>query len=96
MSSGRWEFAAVASTVLLFVFALLALNNASAATYEWMSAAQATLGIAMSGFIAYGIAALRKTKPTKKQKFYHWAAVIALAITVANIAYWNLFMWWEI
>ena len=96
MNSGRCGFAAVASTVLLLVFALLALNYAAAATYEWMSAAQAVLGIAMLGFIAHGIAALRKTKPTKKQKFYHWAVVIALAITAASIIYWNLFMWWKI
>ena len=99
-SFGSWDalasFAAAASTVLLILFALLALNYAAAVTYEWMSAAQAALGIAMIGLIAHGIADIRKTKPTKKQKFCHWAVVIALVITVANIAYWNLFMWWKI
>ena len=70
-SLGRWNtlasFTAAASTVLLMIFALLALNNAVADTYQWMSAAQIAFGVAMTGLIVYGIAALRKTGPAKNR-----------------------------
>lgn len=97
---GRWSLLSavmqVAAGVVLAAMASRAMSYALADSYIWTMAAFAVLAVLMTGLILSGIVMLPKTESTKKRKVYNWAAVISLAVTVINIVYWNLFMWWKI
>lgn len=97
---GRWSLLAAAmqtaAGVVLAVMASRAMSYALADSYVWTAVVFAVLAVLMTGCILYGAVMIRKTESAKKRKIYNWAAVISLAVTVGNIMYWNLFMWWSI
>lgn len=97
---GRWSMLAAvmqaAAVVVLAVMASGAMSYALANSYAWMTVLLAVLAVFMTGFILYGAITLPKTKSSKMRKFYNWSTAVLLAVTVVNIMYWNLFMWWKI
>lgn len=97
---GRWSLLAailqVTAVAMLAVMASQAMSYALADSYAWTTVVIAVVAVLMAGFILYGIAMLKRTESTKKRKLYNWITVVFLAVTVVNVMYWNLFMWWKI
>lgn len=96
----RWSTIAaliqLTAVALLAAVALHAFGYALSSSYAWMIVAFGIILAVMVGLAIYGAAMLRKVESTGKLKCCNWAAVIFLAISVANIVYWNLFMFWQI
>lgn len=97
---GRWSMLAavmqVAVVVVLAILVFRAMSYALADSYAWMAVVFAVIAVFMTGFTLYGAVTLLKTESTKWRKLYNWVTAILLAVTVGNIIYWNLFMWWKI
>ncbi|MBR1692590.1 MAG: beta-lactamase family protein, partial [Lachnospiraceae bacterium] len=97
---GRWSAcAAIVQAVLVPLLVWMALCAASyklSSSYLWGFILVGILTLVMAGLAIYGIAALRKTDCSKKRRFYNLITVLSLAVTVVNILYWNLFMFWYI
>lgn len=97
---GRWSilaaFLQIAAIAVLAAMAVQVMSYALAGTYAWLTVVFAVLAVLMTGFIVYAIARIPKIKATKKRKAYNWSTAILLVVTVANILYWNLFMWWRL
>lgn len=84
-------------TFLLFIIGLIKLSiYALSSSYIWIFMTFNIMIIIITALIIYGTMMLRKTNSTKKRKFYNRVTLILLKITILNIGYWNLFMFWEI
>lgn len=97
---GKWSATAaliqLAAVILFAVMASLAMAYALASSYTWMVAVMGVLALVMLGLVLYGIWQMRKSSASKKRKIYNWLTIFMLLAAVANILYWNLFMWWSI
>lgn len=97
---GKWSMLAaivqVAAIVMLATAAAQASSYALASSYTWMVVMIGVIAVLMAVLIVYGIVTLQKTESTIKRKIFNWVTVVLMAITVVNIMYWNLFMWWKI
>lgn len=84
-------------TFLLFIIGLIKLSIYDlSSSYIWIFMTFNIMIIIITALIIYGTMMLRKTNSTKKRKFYNRVTLILLKITILNIGYWNLFMFWEI
>lgn len=97
---GKWSMLAaivqLATIVVLAVAVARASSYALASSYTWMVVMIGVIAVLMAVLIVYGIVTLQKTESTIKRKIFNWVTVVLMAITVVNIMYWNLFMWWKI
>ncbi len=94
----RWSSLAAVVQIVVIALILLAISLvstfATADTYMWIVYVLAILMCTMFGMAVYGIVKLRKVQLSKKGRFYNWVTIVLLLTTVANMAYWNVFMWW--
>lgn len=86
----------LAAASLLAVIVLGALSYKPADSYIWASAALGLLVIVMAAFIIFGVYMLKKSESGRLRKLYNWITTVMLTVTVANILYWNLFMFWKL
>lgn len=94
---GIWSsVACLLEIALLCGFAVIVIKVSSyalAGTYLWLTGVIFALGVAMMGFALYGVVKLVRVPP-KKARVYLWTVVVTLLISVVNIWYWNLYMFW--
>lgn len=86
----------LAAASLLAVIVLGASSYQTADSYIWASAALGLVATVMAAFIIYGVYLLKKSESGRLRKLYNWITTVMLAVTVANILYWNLFMFWKL
>lgn len=95
-------FSSWAAVLQLTAAALLAVILSGAAGFElsasyvWASVALGVIAAAMAAFIIWGVYRIRKSESGRLRKFYNYITIVMLAVTAANILYWNLFMFWKI
>lgn len=65
-------------------------------SYQWMFAGFGLVALGMGLTAAYGIWKIKKYPSTKKRKAYNICVVGLLLVTVVNICYWNLFVFWMV
>lgn len=96
----RWSTLAallqLAAALLLAVMFFGATSYAPAITYSWANAAFIPLMVVMAVVAVYGIAALCKAQSGRMRKLYNIITLVMLVVTITDILYWNLFMFWEI
>ncbi|MCM1261303.1 MAG: beta-lactamase family protein [Butyrivibrio sp.] len=96
---GRWSTLAallqIAAALLVMIMAIGASSYASAASYTWANAAFIPLMIVMVAVVIYGIVALCKMQSGKLRKLYNIITLVMIAVTITDILYWNLFMFWK-
>lgn len=93
------SLAAVAQVMLIALIVLtvsLVSSYAIAKSYMWVFWLVALLMCLMVGMVIYGVRKLSTVELSKKCKFYNGITIAMLAVTVVNILYWNLFMWWYV
>lgn len=97
---GGWRFAAalsqLAAAMVFALMAKLALSYAVASSYSWLCGVIGVLALVMLALAGWGGVLLRWTLLTKRQRIWNGLTLLLLLVTVANIGYWNLFMWWKI
>lgn len=97
---GKWSLLAIIMQVAAVAMLTTALVRASgyalASSYIWMFIVIGAIAVFMTGLIVYGIVMIQRVESTVKRKIINWITVIMMAITVVNIMYWNLFMWWKV
>ncbi|MBQ8827507.1 MAG: serine hydrolase [Oscillospiraceae bacterium] len=97
---GRWNIISgsvqTVFIVLLGFVAVSAFGYALSSTYAWAIAVAGILAVIMLVLAVYGFVKLPKTESGKFRKFCNYTTAVCLAVTVVNIAYWNLFMFWKI
>lgn len=97
---GKWSNLAciLQVIVLLFLAAVISMasNYAWGITYSWMFAVIGIIAIVMIGLICYGFLKITKNLSSKKRKFFNYTILLSMLITVVNILYWNLFMFWAL
>lgn len=95
---GKWSTAAgllqilaliLLSAVIICVSAYVRWN-----TYVWIFVLFGILAIVMASMSVYGIVKNRGTQLKKRQKVFNYFTVGFMVVTVVNILYWNLFMFW--
>lgn len=81
--------------VLLFATSLLSINMWKIAAYRLWAAAMLLLLCALTALCIIKIVTFRKKK-TRRQKLLRVFALLAAAGVAANIAYWEMFMFWTV
>ena len=96
----KWNtFVTITQIMVFLLFAVVAFNAMNYAlfnTYVWAIVACGVIAVIMVALVLYGIVSMRKIEATKKIKCYNWVTGIFALITLTNIIYWNLFMWWKL
>lgn len=93
------SLAAVAQVMLIALIVLtvsLVSSYATANTYMWVFWLVALLMCLMVGMVIYGARKLRIVEFNRKCKLYNGMTIAMLVVTVVNMLYWNLFMWWYV
>lgn len=97
---GGWRFAAalsqLAAAVAVAVIVQQAMSYAVASSYSWLCGVIGVLALVMLVLAGWGGVRLRRALLTKRQRLWNGVVVLLLLVTVVNIGYWNLFMWWKI
>jgi hypothetical protein len=65
-------------------------------SYTWIFAVIGAAMLIMIVMAVYGVCRMRKIFSSRKRKLYNIGVEISLVITVLNILYWNLFMFWAL
>ena len=95
-----WRISAAVLQLLALLMFLWVWSRVSALaladTYAWMFAVIGVLGIFMFALSVYGIFKGRKAALKLRQRLCNGMISILLLGTVANICYWNLFMFWAL
>jgi len=81
--------------VLLFATSLISINMWKIAAYRLWAAAMLLLLCALTALCIIKIVTFRKKK-TRRQKLLRVFALLAAAGVAANIAYWEMFMFWTV
>ncbi len=97
---GLWSTAAAFLQLTALLFLVLIAHSVSVYalgdTYIWMFAAIGVLAIVMGVMCVYGLILNNKAVLKKRQRVFHNVTVFFLLVAVANVLYWNLFMFWEV
>lgn len=97
---GRWSTLSCMFQLALSVLLAAAMTMMSGyelyRNYAWIFAVIGIIGIVMTGMMVYGFARNLKAPSGKGRKIYNILTVFFMAVTVVNILYWNLFMFWEV
>lgn len=94
------KWSATASILQLFGAALLTIVMGKVSTYAvgytyiWMFSLFGLLALVMMAMVIVGFMKIRKNKCSRKSKVLHFMISIFMMVTVINICYWNLFMFW--
>lgn len=95
---GKWSTAVglLQLLALILLFAVIVCVSAYVRwnAYVWMFVLFGILAIVMVCMSVYGIVKNRGAKLKKRQKVFHYFTVGFMVVTVVNILYWNLFMFW--
>lgn len=95
---GKWSAAAelLQLLALLLLFAVVVCVSICVQwnAYVWVFAVFGILGLLMAGMSIYGIVKNRGAQLKKRQKVFNYFTVGFMVVTVTNILYWNLFMFW--
>lgn len=96
----RWSaLACTLQGMALFLLAAI-INNVSnyamGKTYSWMFGALGVLAVGMLAMSVYGILKTGKSSGCKSRKALRYGMAATLLVTVADILYWNLFMFWKL
>ena len=95
---GKWSIAAglLQLLILLLLFAVIVCVSAYVRwrAYAWLFAAFGVLALVMAGMCVYGLVKNRGMQLKKRQKVFNYFTIGFMVVTVANILYWNLFMFW--
>ncbi|MGN0484978.1 MAG: serine hydrolase [Lachnospiraceae bacterium] len=81
---------------VLFGAIMCVSSYALGATYQWMFAVIGLLAIILFLMCIYGFWKMKKIRLKKGWKLYHTVTAAFMVITIANILYWNLFMYWKL
>jgi hypothetical protein len=99
-ASGKWSIGASLLQLLFAVLLCVVVSEASAyavsSSYTWIFAVIGVEMLVMIVMAVYGVWHMRKIPVTGKRRIYHIAVEIGMVVTVFNIAYWNLFMFWAV
>lgn len=100
---GLWSSTAAVLQLTALSLLILIMNRVSALalgdTYIWMFAAIGVLAIVMAVLCVYGLVHNNKTDRQclkKRQSIFNNLTAFFLLVAVANVLYWNLFMFWEV
>jgi CubicO group peptidase (beta-lactamase class C family) len=97
---GKWSALVSLLQLFLAVLLLMAIREVSAyevsSSYTWIFAVIGAAMLIMIVMAVYGACRMRKIFSTRKRKLYNIGVEISLVITVLNILYWNLFMFWAL
>ena len=95
---GKWSTAAglLQLLILILLFAVIVCVSAYVRwrAYAWLFAAFGVLALVMAGMCVYGLVKNRGMQLKKRQKVFNYFTIGFMVVTVANILYWNLFMFW--
>ena len=95
---GKWSTAAglLQILVLFLLFAVIVCVSAYVRwnAYVWLFAVFGILAVVMAGMCVYGLVKNRGMQLKKRQKVFNYFTAGFMVVTVANILYWNLFMFW--
>lgn len=95
---GKWSTAAglLQLLVLFLLFAVLVCISVYIRwnSYAWLFAVFGLLAFAMAGMSIYGVVKNRGAQLKTGQKVFNYFTVVFMVVTVVNILYWNLFMFW--
>lgn len=95
---GKWSTAAglLQLLILILLFAVIVCVSAYVPwrAYAWLFAAFGVLALVMAGMCVYGLVKNRGMQLKKRQKVFNYFTIGFMVVTVANILYWNLFMFW--
>lgn len=97
---GKWStvssLAQIVFILLLGYVAVSAFGYALSSAYVWALAAAGALAVIMLVLAVYGFVKIPKTESAKFTRLCNYATAVSLVITVVNIAYWNMFMFWRL
>lgn len=65
-------------------------------SYTWMFALCGVFPIVMVALAIYGVGKMIRTPSSKVRKVYNLAVICSLVVTVVNILYWELYMFWAV
>lgn len=93
-----WSVAATALIVAVPVLNLMMLQSTAmpSTSYVWISQVICGIMVALAVLIVYGLIKNIRTKLPFKWKVYNFFAIVASVISVVNILYWDLYMFWKI
>ncbi len=98
-----WSTAAAVLQLTAMLFLILIIHYVSVYalgdTYIWMFAALGALAAVMGVMCVYGLILNNKTDRQalkKRQRVFCNVTAFFLLVAVANVLYWNLFMFWEV
>lgn len=82
--------------ILIFFAVMLISSYEPSKNCVWVFVLMCIIAVLMTGMAVYGLMKFRKTPGSRKMKVYHAAVLFSLIITVVNILYWNMFMFWMV
>lgn len=98
--TGGWRTASALAQLLVLPPLVLAVVSAMtyrlAASYIWTFAVIGVLALAMLALTVLGITKLRGAELSKKGRVLNIFILLALVLSVINICYWNIFMFWTV
>ncbi len=65
-------------------------------TFAWIPVLICILAVVMIAMLIYGCIRNIKAELPKASKAYNWAIIACTLITILNIGYWNLYMFWKL
>lgn len=96
----RWSAIAAVLQLAAFVMLIMIIGNVSnyslGNTYAWMFAVIGIIAIVMCIMCWYGLKKNRKAELKTYQKVFHYVTIACMMITIVNIVYWDLFMFWGV
>ena len=96
----KWSTLSCALQIVLLMILLAIMVQVSAYatsdSYCWMFALCGVIAIVMSGLVIYGVRNIVKMPGSRMRKVYCATVVCGLIVTVVNVGYWELFMFWGV
>lgn len=99
---GIWSTTAALLQLIVIFFLILIMGGVSSYapgdTYIWMFAVLGVIAVVMCIMCVYGVLCNHKDKQFLKirQQVFHYITVGFLLVTVINVLYWDLFMFWTV
>lgn len=95
---GKWSVAASFLQMTTVLFLALIIRNVSNCamgyTYVWMFAMMGVVALAMSAMCIYAVFHKRNGGVRIREKVLYFTIGVFMMVTVVNVLYWNLFMFW--
>lgn len=95
---GKWGVAASLLQLTTVLFLALIIRNVSNCamgyTYVWIFAVMGVVALAMSAMCIYAVFHKRNGGVRIREKVLYFTIGVFMMVTVVNVLYWNLFMFW--